>query len=105
MQAGADVVLEHRPRPAVERVALGVLVPQCGVAELVKQGADVAPRQFPNGRWKIASGWGRAGAKGPHVLQVGRRQAPHVGELPAQLRGEALDDPGIPTARSAAGPG
>lgn len=83
VQAGGDVVLEHRPGPAVGGVASRVPVPRVNVVKLVEQGADVTPRQFPNGPLENCVPVGPGGGEGTHVLQVGRRQPGHSGKLSA----------------------
>ena len=34
--------------------------------------------------------------EGPHVFQVARREAGHVGEIPSKISGQPLDDCGSP---------
>ena len=91
VQAGRDVVLENLSGPAVDRVPFGVLVPQGRVVELIEQGPDVPPGQFPNAAWGNRFRRPRGG-EGAHVLQVRCRQAGHVEELPTQVQGQSPDD-------------
>ena len=49
MQSGRDVMFQYRTRPSATGITVGIPIPQRWVSDLVKQCADVPPRQFPNG--------------------------------------------------------
>lgn len=70
VQAGRDLVSEHRPAPLVVCVLRGVPVARLLVVELVEQLDHVSPRQLCNGSLHNLSGVRPGTSEGPHVEQV-----------------------------------
>ncbi len=70
MRAGADVVLENVPGPAVLHRVLGVPVAGRLIVKPVQEHRDVAPGQLCNSLLHSL------------LLRPRRRERPHVGQIP-----------------------
>lgn len=95
VEAGPEVVLEDGSGPAVLDSLRHVPLPCGSVVELVDEDHDVAPRQLVSSLL-TNSGLLPFGGEAAHVLQVRRREPPHVRELGSEVAGEPVQDLAAP---------
>jgi hypothetical protein len=82
--------------PALGDRLLGIPEPFFGGVQGIQQPDVVAPGQVGQGFGESGQFIGVGVGKGPHVAQVAGRKAPAIGEGPAQILGQAIDDLAAP---------